>query len=114
MGSSWARYVGSSLIAVLGRAGAGDGEVRVEHAAGPDCGTRLAKSIKLRQSSGQLKICKRIISVGFNCPSKPRDRLLVTADVKLRCAQRQSHPSIGQCVARAEAERQGVAATTPA
>ena len=43
MGSSWARYVGSSLIAVQDGAGAGDGEGRVERETGIDCGMRLVE-----------------------------------------------------------------------
>ena len=67
-----------------GGAGAGDGVGRVERETGPDCGTRLVKSTKLREGGGQLEICWRVISVGLDRPSKPRDRLLVTAEVELR------------------------------
>jgi hypothetical protein len=77
MGSSWARYVGSSLIAVQAGAGAGDGEGRVERETGFDRGTRLVKSTKLREAAANSKMRMRIISVGLDRPSKPRDRLLV-------------------------------------
>ena len=53
MGSSWARYVGSSLIAVQSGAGAGDGEGRVERETGLDRGMRLVESTKLREGGGQ-------------------------------------------------------------
>ena len=55
MGSSWARYVGSSLLAVQEARRAGDGEGRVERETGLDCGTRLVESTKLREGGGQLK-----------------------------------------------------------
>ena len=64
-----------------GGAGAGDGEGRVERETGLDCGMRLVKSTKLREGGGQHKIWMRIISVGLDRPSKPRDRLLPTAEV---------------------------------
>ena len=54
MGSSWARYVGSSLHRRPGGAGAGDGEGRVERETGLDRGTRLVKSTKLREGGGQM------------------------------------------------------------
>ena len=65
-------------------AGAGDCESRVQRETRPDRGTRVIKSPKLRQSGGQLKMWLRIISVGFDRPSKPRDRLLPNAEVELR------------------------------
>ena len=106
MGSSWARYVGSSLIAVQGSAGAGDGEGRVERDTGPNCGMRLVKSTKLREGGGQIKICGRIISIGLDRPAKPRDRLLIFAEVELRQA-REIHPDISRRIARAEAKDLG-------
>ena len=86
-GSSWARYVGSSLIAVQSGAGAGDGEGRVERETGLDRGTRLVQSTQLRERGGQLKIRCAEISVGLDRPSKPRDRLLLKAEVVLRDAR---------------------------
>ena len=53
-GSSWARYVGSSLIAaqaVWARETVG----RVERKTGLNRRTRLAQSTKLREGSGQLE-----------------------------------------------------------
>ena len=44
---------------------------------------RLVKPTKLRESGGQHKICKRIISVSVNRPPIPRDRLFPTAEVVL-------------------------------
>ena len=86
MGSSWARYVGSSLSDVQLNAGAGDSEGRVDRDTRLNCGTRLGKSIKLREGEGQLKICSRIISIGLDRPSAPCDRLLPTAEGVLRQA----------------------------
>src|SRR5271157_4561437 len=59
-------------------AGAGDGEGRVERETGLDGGIRLVRSTKLREGRGQVKICMRVISVGLERPSGPRDRLFVT------------------------------------
>ena len=56
MGSSWARYVGSSLVAVQSGAGAGDSKGRVEREAGLDCGMRLVQTTKLRQRGPQHKM----------------------------------------------------------
>ena len=67
-------------------AGARDGEGRVERETGLDCGMRLVKSTKLREGGGRQKIRSRIISVGLDRPSKPRDRLLITAEDELRDA----------------------------
>ena len=106
MGSSRARYVGSSLLAVQSGAGAGDGEGRVERETGLDCGTRLVKSTKLREGGGQIKMCDRIISVGLDRPSIPRNRLLVTAEVELRHA-RDIHPDVSHRIARTEAQGLG-------
>ena len=103
MGSSWARYVGSSLLAVQGSAGAGDGEGRVERETGLDRGMRLVQSTKLREGGGQIKICGRIISIGLDRPAKPRDRLLIFAEVELRQA-REIHPDISHRIARTEAQ----------
>ena len=64
---------------------------------------RLIKSIKLSEGGRQVKICWRIISVGLDRPSKPRDRLLATAEVKLRNA-RASHPDVGHRVAWTETQ----------
>jgi hypothetical protein len=60
-------------------AGAGDSESWVERETGFDGGMRFVKSTKLRKGGGQLKICSRIVSVGLDRPSTPRDRLLKTA-----------------------------------
>ena len=48
----------------------------------------------------------RIISVGLDRPSKPRDRLLPTAEVVLRKA-RVSHPDVSHRIARTEAQGLG-------
>jgi hypothetical protein len=45
---------------------------------------RLVHSTEMREGGGQLKVCVRIISVGLDRPSKPRGRLLVTAEVEPR------------------------------
>ena len=106
MGSFWARYVGSSLIAVQSSAGAGDGEGRVERETGLDCGTRLVKSTKQREGGGQRKYASRIISIGLDRPPKARGRLLVTAEVELRDA-RDAHPDVSVRIARTEAQGLG-------
>ena len=103
MGSSWARYVGSSLIAVQEARARETVIGRVERETGPGCGTRLVKSTKLREGGGQVKICWRIISIGLDRPPKPRDRLLPTAEVVLRQA-RISHPAVSHRIARTEAQ----------
>ena len=64
--------------------------MRVERETGLDSGTRLVKPAKLREGGGQRKICMRIISVGLDRPSKPRNRLIVTAEMVLRDARDQS------------------------
>ena len=68
-------------------AGAGDGEGRVEREAGLDGGTRLVQPTKLGKSGGQLEMRIRIVSVGLDRPSTPRDGLLPTAEVVLRKAR---------------------------
>ena len=67
--------------------GAGDGECRVERETGLDFGTCLVESIKLCQSGRQLKVREGQISVGFDRPSKPRDRLVPGAELGLRIAR---------------------------
>ena len=67
---------------------------------------RLVKSTKLREGGGQVKIRRRIISVGLDRPPKPRDRLLLTAEVELRHA-RDSHPGVSHRIARTEAQGLG-------
>ena len=93
------------IFAPRGQVGpkAGDGEGRVEREAGIDCRTRLVKPTKLRQGGAHRKILMRIISVGLDRPSKPRDRLLPKAEKILRDA-RLSHPGIGHRIARTEPE----------
>ena len=83
--------------------GAGDGEGRVERETGLDCGMRLVQSTKQREGGGQLKICRRKISVDLDRPSKPRDGLLVTTEVELRRARR-IHPDISHRIARTKAQ----------
>src|ERR1700677_1470665 len=46
------------------------------------------------------------ISVGFDRPSKPRDRFLPNAEVALRCA-RDGHPHVSHRIARTEAQGLG-------
>ena len=53
-----------------------------------------------------MKKTKRVISVGLNRPSKPRDRLLVTAEMDLREA-REIHPGVSRHIARTEAQGLG-------
>ena len=86
-----------------GGADAGDGEGRVEREAGLDGGMRVVKSTKLREAGGQPKICYRIVSVGLDRPSKPRDRLVIKTEVALR-RTRVGHPDVSQRIARAEAQ----------
>ena len=64
---------------------------------------RLVKATKLRERGGQHEMRCRIISVGLDRPSKPRDRLLLTAEVVLRDA-RDGHPDISHRIARTEAQ----------
>ena len=103
MGWSCARYVGSSVDRRSGGAGAGDSEGRVERETGIDRGMRLVKSTELREGGGQHEIRWRIVSVGLDRPSTPRDRLLVTAEVEFREA-RGTHPDVCQRIARTEAQ----------
>ena len=84
-----------------GGAKSGDGEGRVERKTGLDVGTRLVNSAKLGKGEAQLEIWMRVISVGLDRPSKPRDRLLIGAEMVLRHA-RASLPRIGHRIARAE------------
>jgi|SRR5271165_2300371 len=67
-----------------GGAGARDGEGRVEREASLDGGMRLVESTKLREGGAQHKMWLRIISVGLDRPSKPRDRLVPAAELVLR------------------------------
>jgi hypothetical protein len=83
--------------------GAGNGEGRVERETGPDRGIRLVQSTNQCEGGGQLKVCRWKISVDLDRPSKPRDGLLVTADVELRRARR-IHPDISHRIARTEAQ----------
>ena len=64
---------------------------------------RLVHSTKLRERGGQPEICLRIISVSLERLSKPRNRLLVAAEVELRQA-RVGHPLASQRIARTEAQ----------
>src|SRR5271155_5977473 len=84
-------------------AGAGDGEGRVERETGLDRGTRLVQATKLRKRAAQHKVWMRIISVGLDRPSKPRDRLLPKAEVILRAACNR-HPGVSHRIARTEPE----------
>src|SRR5580704_1429195 len=76
-----------------GGAGAGDGEGRVEREAGLDCGMRLVQSTKLRKGGAQHEISIWIISVGLDCPPKPRGRLLVALEVEFSHAGGR-HPNV--------------------
>ena len=82
-----------------GGADARDGVGRVERETGRGSGMRLVKSTKLRERGGQIKICRRKISIGLDRPSTPRDRLLVTSEVELRQAHH-IHPDISRRIAR--------------
>ena len=64
-----------------------DGKGRIERKTGLDSGTRLVKSTEVREGCGQPEIRQRIISIGLDRPPKPRDRLLLTAEVGLRQAR---------------------------
>ena len=86
-----------------GDAGARNGKDRVELEAGLDCGTGLVHSTKLRKGDGQVKIRMRIISIGLDRPSKPRDSFLPGAEVVLRNA-RETLPGMGISIARTEAQ----------
>ena len=106
IGSSWARYVGSSLIAGQG--------ARTREMAKFGSSARPALTAECASSSrpscarrgGQQKIWVRIISVGLDRPSKPRDRLLLIAELVLR-QTRASHPNVSQRIARTEAQGLG-------
>ena len=102
-GSSPARYVGSSLIAVQ-RARARE-MVKVGLSARPALTAERASSSRpsCASAAANAKMGMRIISVGLDRPSKPRDRLLLTAEVVLRHA-RESHPGVSHRIARAEAQ----------
>ena len=103
MGPSWVRYVGSSLLAVQAARARAIEKAGVEREAGLDCGMRLFPSTKLGEGGGQQKIRRRIISVGLDRPSKPRDRLVPTAEVDLRNAH-EMHPDVSHGIARTEAQ----------
>jgi hypothetical protein len=49
-----------------GSANAGDGVDRVERETGLDSGMRLVRSTKQHKSDGQIKICRRKISIGLD------------------------------------------------
>src|SRR5208337_890654 len=89
-----------------GGAGAGDGEGRVEREAGLERGMRFVPSIKLRESGGQRKICRRQFSVGLDRPSAPGDRFLPTSEVALRHAHGM-HPGVSHRIAWTEAQGLG-------
>ena len=65
---------------------AGDGEARVEYEPRLDRGARLVNPPELREGGAQHEVRVRKISVGLDRPSKPRDRLLPTAELALRYA----------------------------
>ena len=106
MRSSWARYVGSSLLAVQA--------ARVREMSKLGLSARPALTAECASSSrpscaraaAKCEICRRIISIGLDRPSKPRDRLLPTAEVELRKA-REIHPGVRLRIARTEAQRLG-------
>ena len=106
MGSSWARYVGSSLIAVQAARAREMEKVGLSARPALTAESRLVQSAKLREGGGQHKMWMRIISVGLDRPPKPRDRLLPTAEVELRHA-RVDHPDVSQRIARTEAQGLG-------
>ena len=72
IGSSWARYVGSSLIAVQAARARETEKVGLSARPALTAESRLVQSAKLREGGGQTKICCRKISVGLDRPSKPR------------------------------------------
>src|ERR1700733_15266673 len=84
-------------------AGAGDGEGQGEREPNLDGGIRLARAAELRERGSQRKMHKREISVGLDCPLKPRDRLVPGAELVLRIA-RETLPGIGIRIARTEAK----------
>ena len=63
----------------------------------------LVKSTYLDGRGGQQEKRYRIISVGFDRPSQPYYRLLVTAEVEVRCT-RVGHPVVSQRIVRTEAK----------
>ena len=88
MGSSWARYVGSSLIATqkvrareIVKAGLSGRPARTVERA-------LVRPAELREGGGQREHCGvTSVSVGLDRPPKPRDRLLIAAELVLRDTQ---------------------------
>ena len=83
--------------------GAGDGEGRVEREAGIDCRSASSSRPSCAKAAAHRKILMRIISVGLDRPSKPRDRLLPKAEEdSSRCPR--DHPGIGHRIARTEPE----------
>ena len=106
MGSSWARYVGSSLLAV--QAARAREMAKAGLSARPALTAERASSSRpsCARAAANSKICERIISVGLDRPSKPRDRLLASAEMVLRDA-RVCHPGVGQRIARTEAQGLG-------
>jgi hypothetical protein len=83
---------------------AGYGEGRVERETGLGCGIRLVESTKLGRRGGQVKVCDRIISVGFDRSAKPRNGSFIIAEKGLRIACK-ILPCMGIGIARAEAQR---------
>ena len=75
----------------------------VERAPRRDRGTRLLHSTKPRERNAQIKIWHRIIPVGLDRASRPRDSLLVMAEEVIRPAC-EVHPDASQRIARAEAK----------
>ena len=94
----WARYIGLSLIAV--QAAREREIVKAGLSASPALTAGRASSNRpsCASAAANKKCAMRIISVGLDGPTKPRDCLLVNAEVELRDA-RVGHPDIGHRVA---------------
>ena len=57
---------------------------RVKREACLDCGARLIISTEMGKGGRHLKISIGMISIGFDRPSIPRYRMIVTAEVQFR------------------------------
>jgi hypothetical protein len=87
-----------------GGADAGHSEGRVEGKPLLDGGMRLVEATQLRKGGGERKNRVRVISVGFERASRPIDRILVAAELKL-CDASEIHPGGRISIARTEAQR---------
>ena len=104
-GSSWVRYVGSSLNAVQAARARERETVNAGLITRPALAveTRLVKATKLRRGGGQQEISLRIVSIGLDRSPTPHNRLHPTGEAELRPA-RHEHPDVSRHITRTEAQ----------